>query len=100
MSPIKFAPAGLLLATLAATAASAAPLGPFAPLTGNWTGAGTVEFKDGHSEQLRCRAGEDGGRGDTLQLNLRCASDSYTFELSSDAKFHDGAISGSWSEAT
>jgi hypothetical protein len=49
---------------------------------------------------LRCRADEAGGRGDTLQISLRCASDSYTFDLSSDATYRDGAISGSWREAT
>src|SRR5579872_5419376 len=65
MSPLKFAPAALLLASLAATAALAAPLGPFAPLTGTWSGDGTIDFKDGHSERLRCRADEAGGRGDT-----------------------------------
>jgi hypothetical protein len=100
MSPLKFAPAGLLLASLVSTVAFAAPLGPFAALTGNWTGSGTIDFKDGHSERLRCRATEAGGQGDTLQLSLRCASDSYTLDLSSDVTYHSGAISGTWSEAT
>jgi len=100
MSPLKFAPAALLLASLVSTAALTAPLGPFAQLTGNWSGTGTIDFNDGHSERLRCRADEAGGRGDTLQLTLRCASDSYKFELSSDVTYQGGAITGSWSEAT
>lgn len=100
MSPIRFVPASVLVASLLSTAAMAAPLGPFAALTGSWSGSGTIEFKDGHTERLRCRADEAGGRGDTLQLTLRCASDSYNFELSSDVTYQDGAITGSWSEAT
>jgi hypothetical protein len=99
MSTLKLAPAGLLLASLLSTATMAAPLGPFAALTGTWSGSGTIDFKDGHTERLRCRADEAGGRGDTLQLTLRCASDSYNFELSSDVAYQDGAITGTWSEA-
>lgn len=100
MSRCKVAPAALLAAVLLSTSAMAAPLGPFAALTGSWSGAGTIDFKDGHTERLRCRADEAGGHGDTLELTLRCASDSYNFELSSDVTYQDGAISGSWSEAT
>jgi len=100
MSRSKFAPAAALAAVLLSTSAMAAPLGPFAALTGSWSGAGTIDFKDGHTERLRCRADEAGGRGDTLQLTLRCASDSYNFELSSDVTYQGGAITGSWSEAT
>ena len=100
MSRCKLAPAGVLVASLLSSAAMAAPLGPFAALTGSWSGAGTIDFKDGHTERLRCRADEAGGRGDTLQLTLRCASDSYNFELSSDVTYQGGALTGSWSEAT
>jgi hypothetical protein len=100
MSRSKLAPAAVLAAVLLSTSAMAAPLGPFAALTGSWSGAGTIDFKDGHTERLRCRADEAGGRGDTLQLTLRCASDSYNFELSSDVTYQGGAITGSWSEAT
>jgi hypothetical protein len=100
MSRSKLAPAAVLAAILLSTSAMAAPLGPFAALTGSWSGAGTIDFKDGHTERLRCRADEAGGRGDTLQLTLRCASDSYNFELSSDVTYQGGAITGSWSEAT
>jgi hypothetical protein len=33
-------------------------------------------------------------------LNLRCASDSYNFNLLSTVRYEGGAISGSWSETT
>jgi len=100
MSPFKLVPAGLLLASLFLPTAAQPAAGPFAALTGNWFGGGRISFSDGHEESLRCRASESGGRGDNLQLNLRCASDSYTFELASDVTYQDGAISGSWNEAT
>src|SRR5438105_14435375 len=100
MSPIKLMPAAVLLVAMLPSAAPAAPLGPFAALTGTWAGAGTIDFSDGHTERLRCRANEAGGNGDTLQLTLRCASDSYNLELSSDVAYRGGAITGTWSEAT
>ena len=40
------------------------------------------------------------GSGSEVRLNLRCASQSYNFDLSGDASYRGGAISGSWSEAT
>jgi hypothetical protein len=41
-----------------------------------------------------------GNGGNNLQLRLRCASDSYTFDLNSNVNHTSGAISGSWSETT
>jgi hypothetical protein len=50
---------------------------------------------------LRCRAAYDvAGRGEQLRLNLRCASASYNFDLSSEVEYRGGEISGSWSEAS
>jgi len=52
-------------------------------------------------ERLRCRASYNvGGTGAELRLNLRCASESYNFDLSGDVQYQGGAISGSWSEAS
>jgi hypothetical protein len=41
-----------------------------------------------------------GGTGNELNLNLRCASASYNFDLTSEAQYRGGEISGSWSEAS
>ena len=75
--------------------------GPFAGMSGSWTGGGTLTMSGGQRERLRCRAayavGEDGRN---LQLNLRCASDSYDFNLASDVQYQGGAIAGSWSESS
>ena len=90
-----------LLTVLAlATAAQAAP-GPFRALAGSWTGGGTISMSGGDQERLRCHAAYDvGGGGDQLRLNIRCASDSYNIDLSSDVAYRGGEISGQWSEAS
>ncbi|WP_063800084.1 hypothetical protein [Bradyrhizobium retamae] len=95
--------AALLLASLSltASAAMAAPASPFTAMAGTWSGGGVLSTSDGQREQLRCRASYDvAGRGDQLQLNLRCASQSYNFDLASEVEYRGGAISGSWSEAS
>jgi hypothetical protein len=51
--------------------------------------------------RLRCRATYRVAAGDSaLQQSLRCASDSYKIELSSDVVSEGGRVSGSWSEAS
>ena len=103
MSNSRFAAKGLLVLALAlsASAALAAPVSPFASLAGTWSGGGTLSTSDGMQERLRCRASYDvAGSGSEVRLNLRCASQSYNFDLSGDASYRGGAISGSWSEAT
>jgi hypothetical protein len=79
----------------------AAASGPFAALAGSWSGEGTVMVSNGTNERLRCRATYHvEGQGQDLNLNLKCASDSYNFNLLSTARSEGGAISGSWSETT
>jgi hypothetical protein len=80
---------------------AAAAAGPFAGLSGSWSGTGTVSLANGSSERIRCRATyRVGGDGTSLQQELRCASDSYRFELRGDVTYYAGQISGIWSEAT
>jgi hypothetical protein len=75
--------------------------GPFAGLGGAWSGAGTLQLQGGGTERVRCRATYAVGDGGVaLHQNLRCASDSYRFDLSSNVVYQGGAISGSWSETT
>jgi hypothetical protein len=74
---------------------------PFAHFTGSWSGTGKITVQNGTSERIRCRgiyrAGESAA---TLTISLRCASDSYKFELASDVTYDGGNISGSWNETT
>jgi hypothetical protein len=81
--------------------ATHAAISPFTALAGSWAGGGTLSTSDGTQERLRCRAAYDvGAAGEALRLNLRCASASYNFDLTSQAQYRGGAISGSWSETS
>jgi hypothetical protein len=88
--------AGLL--TLAAPAVQAAD-GPLAQFAGSWSGNGKITVQNGSSERIRCRSSNTAS-GNGLALTLRCASDSYKFELASDITSDGGNISGSWNETT
>lgn len=74
--------------------------GPFARLAGRWAGAGNVELSNGSRESIHCRAAYDVLSARDLQLNIRCASESYNFDLRASARSASGAISGTWSEST
>jgi hypothetical protein len=95
---------GLLLVTLGlagSTAQGAASPSPFAAMAGSWSGGGTLTTADGTQERLRCRAAYDvAGTGEQVRLNLKCASQSYSFDLASEAEYRGGAISGSWRESS
>ena len=74
---------------------------PFAGLAGSWSGSGTVSLSGGARERIRCRSTyQVGGDGTVVQGSLRCASDSYQFELASHIDYGAGAITGTWSETT
>lgn len=90
---------GLSIPSLDAHAQSAHP---FAGMSGVWSGRGTISLESGANEAIRCRATyavrED---GNALQQTLRCASDSYKIELTSNVVASSGnKLSGSWSEST
>ncbi|WP_429034261.1 hypothetical protein [Bradyrhizobium sp. I1.14.4] len=79
----------------------AAPASPLLAMAGSWSGGGTLTTSDGMQEQLRCRANYDvAGTGAELRLSLRCASQSYHFDLASNVEYRGGAISGEWTEAS
>jgi hypothetical protein len=103
MSRSNIARAGLLLLASLCLSGSAirAATSPFAAMAGSWSGGGILNTTDGGQERLRCRASYDvSGTGAELHLNLRCASDSYNFDLASDVQYRGGVISGSWNEAS
>jgi hypothetical protein len=94
--------AGLFVAALLAPNLDAsAATSPFLAMAGTWSGGGTITMASGARERVRCRAAYGvAERGENLRLNLRCASDSYNFDLAGAVDYRGGAISGSWSEAT
>ena len=92
---LAFAAGVLALATQTSTAAD----GPLASFAGNWSGSGKITVQNGSSERIRCRSSNTAS-GNALGLTLRCASDSYKFELASDITSDGGNLSGSWNETT
>ena len=97
---IKAAGVGVVL-MLSVTAGHAQSASPFAGFDGAWSGSGTVSLSDGSTEHIRCKADyrvNSGGMG--LKQQLRCASDSYKFDLTSDVTSNGERISGNWSEAS
>lgn len=85
-----------LLSTAAAAQAS-----PFSNLNGAWSGPGVITLASGAKENIRCRATYNVDRsGINLNLALRCASESYKFELQSSVSHVNGAVSGFWNEKT
>lgn len=84
-----------------ATVGSASSAGPFAQLAGGWSGSGTVDLSNGRHEPIKCRASYDVLENQNeLQLDIRCASDSYNFNLRAKAAYAAGAITGAWTEFT
>lgn len=90
----------LALALAAGGTALAQGASPFDRLAGTWNGNGMIELSTG-KEPIKCRAAYDiPANPNNLQMSIRCASDSYNFELRATADYAGGKISGSWSEAT
>lgn len=88
--------AGVLLFSISASHAQS---GPFTSFNGAWSGTGSVSMSDGSTERIRCKANyKVNGNGQGLKQTLRCASDSYRFDLDSDVVAQGGAVTGNWSE--
>jgi hypothetical protein len=75
--------------------------GPFSGLAGRWSGAGSITMANGASEPIRCRATNSvNATGDAIRQTLRCASQSYRLDISSNVVSAGGSLSGKWAEAT
>jgi hypothetical protein len=75
--------------------------GPFAGMSGHWSGGGTITMANGASERIRCRAANSvNASGTAIQQTLRCASQSYRLDISSNVLSEGGSVSGNWAEAT
>ncbi len=90
-----------VVALLHSSVPSHAQQGPFAGLIGSWSGAGFIKLTNGQRERLRCRANYNvGENGTRLVQSLRCASDSYRFDVNSNIVSEGGTLSGSWTETS
>ena len=90
----------LILGVFPGLDAYAQGAGPFARLAGKWAGSGTIDLVDGGREPLKCRASYDVLQQNNAELNIRCASESYNFDLRASVTYSGGSISGTWSEST
>jgi len=96
---------GLLLTLITAISFPApsgwAASGPFADFAGAWSGTGTLRPSGGQAERIRCNATyrQRGSSEHQIDLQLRCASDSYNFDLVGEFSADDNdQISGRWTE--
>jgi hypothetical protein len=93
--------AGVGAALLMIAPASRADPGAFNGYAGQWTGNGTITIANAGTERIRCKGTYIvNNGGNTLQLALRCASDSYRFDLNSDVTAYGENLNGSWTEAS
>lgn len=75
--------------------------GAFSGLEGAWTGSGKILVSNGGSENIRCRATYNvSSAGATLNQVLRCASDSYRFDLTTNVTASGSNLSGIWTETS
>jgi len=96
-----FAAAAFAAALAFGTTASAQDSGPFSVLAGNWSGGGTLTIGNGANERIRCRGDyKVAHAGVTVRIELRCASDSYKFELQGNVRYQNGQVLGDWNERT
>lgn len=85
---------------------SFAAAGPFADFNGRWSGTGTLRQTGQNgtqTERIRCNANyrPRGSSQHEIDLELRCESDSYKFDLSGEfAADEANQISGRWTERT
>lgn len=93
----------LLSATLAHSEGASKP-NVFTKFGGNWTGNGLIYLSNGRPpEKIRCKGGftpKDAFNVISLRMELRCAGDSYNFELQSELNYSSGQITGIWTEIT
>ncbi|RTL54125.1 MAG: hypothetical protein EKK40_03960 [Bradyrhizobiaceae bacterium] len=75
--------------------------GAFDGYAGSWSGGGTIQIADAGTERIRCRGTySTDGSGNNLRQSLRCASDSYRFDLTTDIRSNGSSVSGFWSESS
>jgi hypothetical protein len=91
--------AGVGAALMLSVSVIHAQSGPFTGFSGSWSGNGTVALSDGTTERIRCKASYNvNSTGLGLKQTLRCASDGYKFDLSTDVTSQ--GFYGNWSEAS
>ena len=88
-----------LLGTLLAAAPALAEQG-FDNVAGSWSGVGSMKPSDGPRERVRCKVEYIvKSTGNSLKMELLCASDAYKMHLSANIDQNGSNISGNWFES-
>jgi hypothetical protein len=71
---------------------------PFLKYGGRWAGGGYIHLSNETKERIRCQATFTPSEM-SLNIALRCAGDSYNFDVQSDLNYDGGSVSGGWNES-
>jgi hypothetical protein len=72
----------------------------FEELAGVWSGGGMMKPSDGPRERVKCKINYiPKKQGQSLKMEVRCASDAYKMNLSANIDQAGSAISGDWFES-
>ena len=89
-----------LLMTILAVAPACAQQS-FDNVAGSWSGSGSMKPSDGPRERVRCKVDYvPKNAGQSVKMNVRCASDAYKMDLSANIDERGTVLSGNWFEST
>ncbi len=89
-----------LLMTILAVAPARAQQS-FDNVAGSWSGSGSMKPSDGARERVRCKVDyAPKNAGQSVKMNVRCASDAYKMDLSANIDENGTTLSGNWFEST
>jgi hypothetical protein len=72
----------------------------FDEVAGSWSGVGSMKPSDGPRERVRCKVDYTvKSEGQSVKMNVRCASDAYKMELTANIDQRGSALSGNWFES-
>ncbi len=72
----------------------------FQEVAGAWSGGGMMNTSDGHHERVRCKINYvPKGGGNSLRMEVRCATDAYKMNLSANVDQAGSTLSGDWFES-
>jgi hypothetical protein len=72
----------------------------FDSVAGSWSGSGSMKPSDGPRERVRCKIDyAPKNAGQSVKMNVRCASDAYKMDLNANIDQNGTALSGNWFES-
>lgn len=95
--------AALVMTVFLAAQEPAAAEGLFVGMEGSWRGEGTIDWKTGETERMRCTAKyEVENEGNKLIQSMTCATDSTRLVIKSTITYNPdaGAVTGTWAETS